>query len=86
MYINVEVLPSPRLARVTFTCVCVCNTYVCVYIYVRRERALFFFDEREELNSTKILPLYGYNRAICESEAHYERVPHLKRVLLRRED
>mgnify|MGYP006089718859 FL=1 len=51
MYINVEALPSPRLARVTFTCVCVCNTYVCVYIYVRRERALFFFDEREELNS-----------------------------------
>ena len=56
MYINVEALPSPRLARVTFTCVCVCNTYVCVYIYVRRERALFFFDEREELNSRKFFP------------------------------
>ena len=42
---------SSSRARYVYVCVCVCNTYVCVYIYVRRERALFFFDEREELNS-----------------------------------
>ena len=55
MYINVEALPSPRLARVTFTCVCVCvcviRMCVCVYMCAERERSLFFFDERIELNS-----------------------------------